>query len=308
MEYSIFFASDDNYSMHLTVAITSILINSKIGEFFNFYVLDGGIKNKNKEKITNLKKIKNFNLEFIQIKNEKIDKCPMAGLENVFSRQAYYRYLIPFIKPNLDKALYLDCDVAVNSSLLELYQTDLKNAFCAVCKEENNSYLEINCKNTEVKNYFNSGVMLINCKKWREENIFEKLIENTDFLFKENRLKFLDQDALNYTFRENVIFIDLKFNFQSNNMKAKKPKTLPAIIHYSSRRKPWKKGYEFFPECYLKPLYIAGFKKEFYKIKLNHFIWKFINSIFNVKNFYKENKKHKLITILGFDYIVPCKK
>ena len=92
MEYSIFFASDDNYSMHLTVAITSILINSKIGEFFNFYVLDGGIKNKNKEKITNLKKIKNFNLEFIQIKNEKIDKCPMAGLENVLSRQAYYRY------------------------------------------------------------------------------------------------------------------------------------------------------------------------------------------------------------------------
>ena len=180
----------------------------------------------------------------------------------------------------MDKALYLDCDVAVNSSLLELYQTDLKNAFCAVCKEENNSYLEINCKNTEVKNYFNSGVMLINCncKKWREENIFEKLIENTDFLFKENRLKFLDQDALNYTFRENVIFIDLKFNFQSNNMKAKKPKTLPVIIHYSSRRKPWKKGYEFFPECYLKPLYIAGFKKEFYKIKLNHFIWKFINS------------------------------
>ena len=172
MEYSIFFASDDNYSMHLTVAITSILINSKIGEFFNFYILDGGIKNKNKEKITNLKKIKNFNLEFIQIKNEKIDKCPMAGLENVLSRQAYYRYLIPFIKPNLDKALYLDCDVAVNSSLLELYQTDLKNAFCAVCKEENNSYLEINCKNTEVKNYFNSGVMLINCKKWREENIF----------------------------------------------------------------------------------------------------------------------------------------
>ena len=73
-------------------------------------------------------------------------------------------------------------------------------------------------------------------------------------------------------------------------------------------KKQRKKGYEFLPECYLKPLYIAGFKKEFYKIKLNHFIWKFINSIFNVKNFYKENKKHKLITILGFDYIVPCKK
>lgn len=307
MEYHIFFASNDNYSMHLTVAITSILINSKIGEFFNFYILDGGIKSKNKEKISNLKKIKNFNLEFIQIKNEKIDKCPMMGLENVFSRQAYYRFLIPEIKPDLDKALYLDSDLAINSSLSELYNIDLKDAFCAVCKEENNSYLEINCKNTEVKNYFNSGVMLINCKKWREENIFEKLIENTDFLFKENRLKFLDQDVLNYTFRENVIFADKKFNFQANGMAAEKPKEIPVIVHYNSRKKPWKKGYEFFPECYLKPLYIAGFKKEFYKIKLNHFIWKFINSIFNAKNFYKENKKYKMITILGFKFIKPYK-
>lgn len=306
MEYHIFFASDDNYSMHLTVAITSILINSKIGEFFNFYILDGGIKSKNKEKISNLKKIKNFNLEFIQIKNEKIDKCPMMGLENVFSKQTYFRFLIPEIKPDLEKALYLDCDLAVCSNLAELYKINLENFYCAVCKDEGEGLYLKNCKNTGTKKYFNAGVMLINCKKWREENIFEKLIENTDFLFKENRLVFLDQDVLNFTFKENVIFLDNKFNFQSNRG-LEENKTKPVIVHYSGGKKPWKKGYEFFPECYLKPLYIAGFKKEFYKIKLNHFIWKFINSIFNAKNFYKEKKKYKMITILGFKFIKPYK-
>ena len=56
MEYHIFFASDDRYSIHMTVALTSILINSDANENFNFYILDGGIKDENKEKITNLKK------------------------------------------------------------------------------------------------------------------------------------------------------------------------------------------------------------------------------------------------------------
>ena len=308
MEYNIFFASDDKYSIHMTVAITSILTNSEANENFNFYILDGGIKDENKEKIKNLTKIKKFNIEFIQIKNEKIDKCPMLGLENVFSRQTYFRFLIPEIKPDLDKALYLDSDLAVNSSLSDLYNIDLKDAYCAVCIEENNSYLEINRKNTEIENYFNAGVMLINCKKWRNENIFEKLIENADFLFKSNRLIFLDQDVLNYTFKENVIFTDKKFNFQANGMAAEKPKETPVIVHYNSRKKPWNKGYEFYPNLYLKPLYIAGFKKEFYKIKLNHFIWKIINSIFNVRNLYKENIKYKLITFLGQSFNIPCKK
>ena len=306
MEYSIFFASDDNYSMHLTVAITSILINSKIGEFFNFYILDGGIKNKNKEKITNLKKIKNFNLEFIQIKNEKIDKCPIPKGAEGFTKQMYFRYLIPIIKPNIDKALYLDCDLAVCSSLFELYQIDLKNFYCAAILDEGEHQYKINCKNAGVNKYFNSGVMLINCKKWREENLSDKLIQNTKLLFNKNRLMYPDQDVLNYTFKENVFFMENKFNFQSIRG-FEKNKTKPVIVHYSGGKKPWKKGYEFFPECYLKPLYIAGFKKEFYKIKLNHFIWKFINSIFNAKNFYMEKKKYKMITILGFKFIKPYK-
>lgn len=308
MAMEIFFASDEGYAKHLLVAISSILLNADKDDEFNIYILDGGIKKENRDKILSLKKFKNFNLEFISPDASLTDGFLIPKEIKHLTKQTYYRYLIPVLKPNLKKALYLDCDLAVNGSLKELYNTDLKDKYCAAVKETNQICCAKGIQDTGVKNYFNAGVLLINSEKWVKENIFETLIKNTERLYKENKLSFFDQDVLNYTFRENVIFIDHKFNFTSNGcLDISDINAKPVIVHFCGGTKPWKQGYDFFADSYLKPLYLAGYKNEYYKIKLYHLFIKFLHRIFLVKNKYKNYKKYKLIQILGFRFLIKTK-
>lgn len=294
----IFFASDNNYAKHLLVTINSIILNSN-KEDINFYVLDGGISDLYKAKIKNLAK----NVEFITIEDKYFEKIPNTEGISCWSKQMYFRYFIPKIKPNLKKALYLDCDAAILSSLKDLWDIDLKDKYCAVVKDYNTKYSTGSAINLGLKNYFNAGVILINNEKWVNENVTDMLIDATNYLFKENKLIFPDQDAMNYAFRENVIFLNPKFNFQANaDTKMLEEVDKPVIVHYNGGDKPWNKGYEFYSDVYLKSLYMAGFKKEYFLIKLNHILWKTLHTIFSVKNKYTNGQKYKVFKILGFKY------
>ena len=51
-------ASDNNYIPYASVVIASILLNSKKEDDLNIYILEGGISQKNREKVLSLKKLK----------------------------------------------------------------------------------------------------------------------------------------------------------------------------------------------------------------------------------------------------------
>ena len=71
---------------------------------------------------------------------------------------------------NQERVLYLDADIIVNGSLADFYYSDLEGAPVGVVKDycawDNFSfpYLDANVST----NYFNSGVLLIDTVKWRE--------------------------------------------------------------------------------------------------------------------------------------------
>ena len=292
----IFSASDDNYAQHLCVAITSILINSKLGEQFNFYILDGGISKNNKKKIVKLKHIKNFKIEFIKIDNSKFDKCKMTSACNHISKQTYYRYIIPKLKPNLKKCFYFDVDIVVTDSLSEFWNVELGNNYVAVVEEL--YQLSINDRNRlNIENFFNAGIILINNKLWVKDNISDKLFANNQLL--EEKLLWQDQDVLNFTFDKREIFVSPKYNVQQNCFYTGKSEHYtdeeifyarmnPVIIHYNGPTKPWQNS------C-LHPLayeYNKYLKISKWKDKNN---LKFIQKIFSIRN---ENN-HKVVTLFG---------
>lgn len=267
--YEIFFASDNNYAQHLCVAIASILKNSKEEECFNFYILDSNISEENKTKIKNLSKIKEFDIEFIKVDQELFKDCPHT-LERI-TLQTYYRYIIPKIKPNLDKVLYLDSDIVILDSLSDLWNISLNENYGVVVEDLNKNSSPKDAKRLGLKNYFNAGVLLINNKKWIEDNISQKLFDNTAKLFKEGNLIWQDQDALNYTFQDRVIFASPRFNLQQavyrkpliskyTKNEIKEAKNNICILHYSNQYKPWNnfKQNESF-EHYWKYLQLTDF-------------------------------------------------
>lgn len=248
MEINICFSSSNEYSQHLGVAIASILKNANKTDELNFFVLDGGIEDDNKSKILSLKTIKPFNIEFL-----KIDYDNYKGMHiednNYVTIVSYFRYSIANLLSNIDKVLYLDCDLIIRESLEELYSTDINDYWIAGV-EDIGYYSHRRFLNRETESfYINTGVILMNLAKWREDNIAQQLF---DFTFKNGDiLVHQDQDVINMVLNEKSKPLDLKWNvqdlcFQKNTWRKhvlgkeiKQAAKNPSIIHYTGPKKPW---------------------------------------------------------------------
>lgn len=119
-----------------------------------------------------------------------------AYVDPRYSEAASYRLLLPEILPEYDTVAYIDCDVIVRNDISELYdRTYLKNFLLAAVYEapiekQAERWASIGC---DPEHYFNSGFLIMNLKKMREEGTSEKLIA----ALKVDYLEFPDQDALN---------------------------------------------------------------------------------------------------------------
>ncbi|MFZ6034775.1 MAG: FkbM family methyltransferase [Patescibacteria group bacterium] len=235
-------STDDNYAQPCMVAIASILYNSKDNDFYDFYVLDGGISENNKKKIENLKIIKDCRINFLGIRREDFNNCPVPD-NAPFNIVSYFRIKIPTLIPNLDKIIYLDSDVIVKKSLKALYDIDVTDYCLAACKtqtsEANKKRLEMPKKST----YFCAGVMLINLKKWRQDQVEKKLFEHIESS-PLNKLLNVDQDAINSVLWKQIKPLDQRWNAEfrtdiSPSEDYKKILQDPFIMHYLAIDKPW---------------------------------------------------------------------
>ncbi len=308
----IFFASDDKFVQHLSVAIVSILKNSLPFENFNFYILDGGITDKSKNNILSLQQIKKFNIEFIKVDDNLFKECNITDECLYISKQTYYRYIIPKLKPEIKKCIYLDCDIVVNDSLNKLWNIDLKDNYVAAVIELYNGGLEDKLR-LGVNKYFNAGVLLINNELWVKDNISETLFENQVKL--KNKIRWVDQDVLNYTFNNKVLLISPKYNLQQNAFydtvfyadenDLLLSKAYPVIIHYNGYTKPWSKKcmHKLWKKYYIYLKY-TSYKKNFYKYKIVRFIKKIGQIIF----FSKKEGVYKRFKIVGIKFSIKDKR
>lgn len=214
---NVLFASDNNYAPFLLIAIISMLKNNQ-NEFdeINIFILDDGISEMNKEKLKNL--INAFNCKVIFIKTKQLDELEIniMTLErnlNISSLTTYSRLFISNLLPKeIDKILYLDCDSLIVGSLKEFWDEDISDYYCAGI---------LDCINTTIKKeygfsrddtYINAGVLLINLKKWREDNVE---VEFIDFMA-QNQHRFYqhDQGVINNIFKNKIKIVHPKYNLQ----------------------------------------------------------------------------------------------
>ena len=233
----VFLPADNNYAYYLAVVMKSILSNTK-GEV-DFYVLDGGITNENKKKILSVNA--GCNIEFLSVDIEKCFKNFHTGLH--LNKAIYMRFLAPFLKPNLDKILYIDTDTIILQDIEALYKTDLQDFPLGAIWEEygENRYNQEYKKRLNLSRdhkYFNAGVLLINADRWRKMDIFNQVcnIERE----KSDVLTMLDQDILNIIFDNNYKTLAREFNWINQNYDFfGQPKEPIVIRHFNGTVKPW---------------------------------------------------------------------
>ena len=299
-------SSDDKYTQHLAVTITSILKNRAENDEFSFIILDGNISSENKEKTKSLKSIHDFDIEFVKVDNNLFAKCPIQDWTHL-SIVTYYRLVLPNIKPEWDRIIYLDCDIVVRQSLKELFNLDIGDNYLAAVKDISE---QKHASRLGIEHYCNTGVMLINAKKWREDNITDKLFEWIDN--NTEKIVLHDQDILNAALQERFLIIDGKWNtqFVARILKEKmKIWENAAIIHFIDKRKPWlwfngdKLTREY--RTFLKETPYKPFLKNYYiKTVPKSLAVKFCKFIFDIGNI---SSDIKFVRILGFTMYIKRK-
>ena len=264
-EIPVFFATDNNYAPFMAVALASMLEKASKTYFYTVYVLTTDLY---REYIEQLETIcqnampGNASVEFVSLREEMEKTSGTFHLRDYYSRETYCRIFIPRFFPQYDKVIYLDSDIVVTGDISELYNIDIGDNLVGAAIEEVMQSFDVFGTYVEKalgvprEKYFSAGVLLINAKKYREENIEEK------FIALMNRFKFRitqDEDYLNVLCKDKVKWLDVGWNKSAYKTEGFDEKGLK-IIHYKINWKPWHYNRvlyeEYFWECAEKtPLY-----------------------------------------------------
>lgn len=239
----IFFASDDNYAPFLSVAIISLLDKSDKNKFYKIHVIHDNMSIENIKKIKSLEK-PNSEIIFTPINNnlECINDIKDNRLRpDIFTLTIYFRLFIPEMFKEYDKAIYIDCDIVLNSDISELYEISLENNYIGACRDKSiigikefENYFT-NGVGIDYRDYINSGVLLLNMKELRNKKISEKFL----YLFNKYHFENVDPDQayINFLCNGKIKYLDNTWDAMPNLGKEKIDN--PKLIHYNLFFKPW---------------------------------------------------------------------
>lgn len=194
-----------NYFVPAATMLKSLL-DASAGEFRVFCLVTEEIPLRMQEKLMRLGSGR-MTFEYI----------PLQGrLEGIYTDPRYteaasFRLLLPELLPELDRVLYLDCDIIVRQDMGRLWEeTDLRDNYIgavyeAAIERQAERFHALGC---DPGRYFNSGVLLMNLRQMREEHVTERLLEACRVPY----LEFPDQDALNQVCRGRVLPLSPLYN------------------------------------------------------------------------------------------------
>ena len=264
-------AADDKYAMPLAVTVRSAIENLKGNYKILLFILDGGIKNKNKQRILKSLSSEKCNIRFLSIPDElvrdfeesheylrTVKAAKITSKLDYISIASYYRLIISEILPEeYEKLIYLDSDLVVKGDIGQLWQTDLAENYVLAAQDTWIKYVStsqglLNYQELGIpvgSKYFNAGVLVINLKKWRTDRISSKAIsylkQNKDYV------RYHDQDVLNALFANRWGELDPRWNLSATNCAGYSQESPfsedvyntiisdPYILHYTTEKKPW---------------------------------------------------------------------
>lgn len=203
------FATDDRYTPILAAALVSIRDNRNNDDVIRIHIFEDGVTPENMRKLYALQDDA-FRIVFydISVGIQDIRKKGVPPFKE--SWMTYARLLCgSTLSSDIGRVLYLDCDVMVKSSLGKLFETDMDGrTIAAACDIVPLTYLHALGIQSPFA-YFNGGVLLIDLKRWREDNVEDSLF---GAILKDKRAyHYADQDWLNLQFAKTWKVLPMRY-------------------------------------------------------------------------------------------------
>ena len=257
MSYNILASCDNNYIMPCGVMMCSVCESNKQSRFCFHLIIDESVTASSKSQLTAIASNYKADIVFHVFNSETILR--ELGNENIsfannISLPTYYRLFVESVLPSdIDRILYLDCDIVVRGNIDVLFAISMKDYAVACVPDISEGISEFYDRlgYSMEQGYFNAGVLLINLEYWRNHNLKKDFID----FYRNNTHKVLqhDQDILNFVCKDNKIVLPIKYNAQDGFFlnrcyfdrtkyveQLKEAERDPIIIHYTGI-KPWEK-------------------------------------------------------------------
>lgn len=211
------FTCNENYQQHLAVAIHSLFETNKKFKNINVYVLTSVDQFSHDDYFKNLERKYNRIIRFINCEN--LNQILDRSNTKIKWYEQHYILFLSMVLKDLDRVIYLDCDVVVNASLYELWNYDLSG-------KEMGAVIE--CMGKDVRERlgynnqatFNAGTVLFDLDNFRKSAIQEQII---DFISTDKERKCFEyygmQDVLNVIMKDKFIILPKKYNYKESQDK-----------------------------------------------------------------------------------------
>lgn len=252
--------TNEQYAMPLAVTLSSLLINLKSSLPVRIFVLSTNLSAEAKHRLTRSLTRKRGNVDLI-FTNVNADLLRPYSSKGHLTVESLFRLLAPeLLPPDIDRAVYLDCDLCVLKDITPLWQFDetqfpVYASIDPIVRVVSNDQGLPNYKELGIPGnspYFNAGVLLMNLRKWREEQIGRTCLDYV----KQHPTRFLDQDAINAVLAGRIGLLPMTWNARVGNLRhySKWPeddlkraiapelhslRRSPAICHFAGGGKPW---------------------------------------------------------------------
>ena len=236
----IFYACDDNFIKYTVVSLHSMISNASSEYKYHIYVLHTGVSEKMMQRVQELEN-ENFSVSFEDVGEYLHSISDRLPIRDYYSKTTYYRLFIAEMFPQYSKAIYIDSDTVVQGDISELYNTDIGDAYVGACHEQ--AMVQVDEYGTYVEkvmgvsrhNFFNAGMILINCRRFRDCAVLDKFIK---LLGTYNFVVTQDEDYLNVICKDHVYWLDQRWNTEIFGT-IPYPIEQAYILHYIMTNKPW---------------------------------------------------------------------
>lgn len=236
----IFYACDERFLKFTIVSLHSLIKNASKDCDYTVYILHADIGAEAQKQALALEQ-DNVKVVFTDVTERLNEIQTNLPLRDYYSKTTYFRLFIADMFPEYDKAIYIDSDTIVQGDISELYATDPGDNWLCACHEQ--AMVQIDHYGTYVEqvvgvsrhNYFNAGVLLINCRKFRESQVLRKFLgklEEYDFVVTQ------DEDYLNLICKDHIHWLDQRWNTEVY-CAFPYPIEEAKILHYIMVSKPW---------------------------------------------------------------------